>query len=106
MSNHQTMKVGILGFGGLGQAATKVLAPKQEMNWVAAADLKGYAYCETGLNPQTAITTYNQQGSIGYLDPYGTLCNHSILDLLETSKVDGYFLALPNLPNTFMADVA
>ena len=106
MSSHQTMRVGILGFGGLGQAATKVLAPKQEMTWVAAADLKGYAYCDTGLNPQTAIATYSKQGSIGYLDSYGTLSNHSIKDLLETANVDGYFLALPNLPNTFMADVA
>ena len=106
MSSHQTMTVGILGFGGLGQAATRVLAPKQEMTWVAAADLKGYAYCDTGLNPQTAIATYSKQGSIGYLDSYGTLSNHSIKDLLETANVDGYFLALPNLPNTFMADVA
>ncbi|MGB5595370.1 MAG: saccharopine dehydrogenase-like oxidoreductase [Crocosphaera sp.] len=106
MSTNQTMKVGILGFGGLGQAATKVLSPKQEMTWVAAADLQGYAYSETGLDPQAAIATYQQQGSIGYLEPLGTLSNHSIKDLLETAKVDGYFLALPNLPNTFMADVA
>ncbi len=106
MSTNQTMKVGILGFGGLGQAATKVLSPKQEMTWVAAADLQGYAYSETGLDPQAAIATYQQQGSIGYLKPLGTLSNHSIKDLLETAKVDGYFLALPNLPNTFMADVA
>jgi glutamate dehydrogenase/leucine dehydrogenase len=38
------VRVGVLGFGGLGQAAAKVLAPKQEMIWVAAADQKGYAY--------------------------------------------------------------
>ncbi|MEA5509113.1 saccharopine dehydrogenase-like oxidoreductase [Crocosphaera sp. UHCC 0190] len=106
MSSHHTMKVGILGFGGLGQAATRVLTPKQEMLWVAAADLKGYAYDETGLDPDQAIATYHQQGSIGYLEPYGTLSNNSIQDLLETASVDGYFLALPNLPNTFMADVA
>lgn len=100
------IKVGVLGFGGLGQAAARVLAPKQEMTWVGAADLKGYAYCETGLDPDRAIATYHQQGSIGYLEPYGTLSNHSIQELLENSAVDGYFLALPNLPNTFMADVA
>ncbi|MEM8779247.1 MAG: saccharopine dehydrogenase-like oxidoreductase, partial [Cyanobacteria bacterium P01_G01_bin.49] len=106
MSSNHTTKVGILGFGGLGQAATRVLTPKQEMLWVAAADLKGYSYCETGLDPNQAIAAYRQQGSIGYLDPYGTLSTHSIQDLLETASVDGYFLALPNLPNTFMADVA
>ena len=31
------IKVGVLGFGGLGQAAARVLAPKREMAWVAAA---------------------------------------------------------------------
>ncbi|GBF82781.1 (S)-8-amino-7-oxononanoate synthase BioU [Aphanothece sacrum] len=106
MNSNNALKVGILGFGGLGQAATRVLSPKQEMLWVAAADLKGYAYCETGLDPDTAIATYHQQGSIGYVEPYGTLSNHSIQELLENATVDGYFLALPNLPNTFMADVA
>lgn len=106
MSSHHIINVGILGFGGLGQAATRVLAPKKEMRWVAAADLKGYSYCGTGLDPDQAIATYHQQGSIGYLNPYGTLSHQSIQDLLETASVDGYFLALPNLPNTFMADVA
>jgi homoserine dehydrogenase len=48
-STNQPIHVGILGFGGLGQAATRVLAPKQEMLWVAAADQKGYAYNRQGL---------------------------------------------------------
>ncbi len=43
------IKVGVLGFGGLGQAAARILAPKGEMLWVAAADRKGYAYNEQGL---------------------------------------------------------
>jgi hypothetical protein len=34
------------------------------------------------------------------------LSDRSIDELLSQAKVDGYFLALPNLPNTFMADVA
>jgi hypothetical protein len=40
------------------------------------------------------------------LEPNGTLSNRSIEDLIEHAAVDGYFLALPNLPNTFMASVA
>lgn len=102
----QAMRIGVLGFGGLGQAAAKVLAPKREMIWVAAADQKGYAYDAEGLNPDTCITTYRSQGSLGYLEPTGTLSNRSIQDLIEQASVDGYFLALPNLPNTFMASVA
>lgn len=99
-------RVGVLGFGGLGQAAARVLAPKREMLWVAAADHKGYAYDSQGLNPNTCIATYQSQGSVGYLEPIGTLSNHSIQELIEQATVDGYFLALPNLPNTFMASVA
>ena len=100
------IKVGVLGFGGLGQAAAKILAPKREMLWVAAADRKGYAYDSNGLNPDNCIAAYYHQGSLGYLEPHGTLSNESIKDLIANSEIDGYFLALPNLPNTFMADVA
>lgn len=101
-----SIKVGVLGFGGLGQAAAKILAPKQEMVLVAAADQKGYAYDRAGLDTNAAIAAYHQHGSVGYLEPNGILSNKSIQDLVATGTVDGYFLALPNLPNTFMADVA
>lgn len=100
------IKVGVLGFGGLGQAAARVLSPKQEMVWVAAADQKGYAYHDQGLDPDTCITTYRTHGSLGNLEPYGHFSSNSIQDLIENASVDGFFLALPNLPNTFMADVA
>lgn len=101
------IRVGVLGFGGLGQAAARVLAPKREMIWVAAADQKGYTYAAQGLDPDASIAIYQARGSLGYLEPTGTLSNQSIQDLIERAKpVDGYFLALPNLPNTFMASVA
>ena len=100
------IKVGVLGFGGLGQAAARVLAPKGEMIWVAAADQKGYAYAPEGIDVDRAIQTYRDRHSVGYLETCGILSNNSISDLLSNSAVDGYFLALPNLPNTFMADVA
>lgn len=103
----QPIKVGVLGFGGLGQAAARLLAPKQEMDWVAAADQKGYAYAPTGrLEWQSAIATYQTQGSLAYLAPEGILSNTSIADLIQQATVvEGYFLALPNLPNTFIASV-
>ncbi|AVH69749.1 (S)-8-amino-7-oxononanoate synthase BioU [Nostoc sp. 'Lobaria pulmonaria (5183) cyanobiont'] len=100
------IRVGVLGFGGLGQAAAKVVAGKQEMILVAAADQKGYAYAAEGLNTEESIATYQSQGSLGYLEPIGTLTNQSIEDLIEIAEVDGYFLALPNLPNDFIPTVA
>lgn len=98
------IRVGVLGFGGLGQAAARVLAEKQQMIWVAAADQKGYAYAAAGLDPCQAIATYQSQGSLGYLEADGMLSHTSIPDLIQQA-VDGYFLALPNLPNTFIANV-
>jgi hypothetical protein len=100
------LKIGVLGFGGLGQAAARILEAKAEMVLVAAADKQGYAYASEGLNIDRAISAYQDRGSIGYLEPHGVLSNRSIADLLIDRPVDGYFLALPNLPNTFMAEVA
>ncbi|MFN6476835.1 MULTISPECIES: (S)-8-amino-7-oxononanoate synthase BioU [unclassified Nostoc] len=100
------IRVGVLGFGGLGQAAAKVVAGKREMILVAAADQKGYAYAAEGLNTEKSVATYQSQGSVGYLEPIGTLTNQSIQDLIEIAEVDGYFLALPNLPNDFIPNVA
>ncbi|MEH1949458.1 MAG: saccharopine dehydrogenase-like oxidoreductase [Nostoc sp.] len=100
------IRVGVLGFGGLGQAAAKVVAGKREMILVAAADQKGYAYAAEGLNTEKSVATYQAQGSVGYLEPIGTLTNQSIQDLIEIAEVDGYFLALPNLPNDFIPNVA
>nr|WP_290227653.1 saccharopine dehydrogenase-like oxidoreductase [Trichocoleus desertorum] len=106
-SGKAPIRVGILGFGGLGQAAARVLTPKQEMLWVAVADQKGFAYASEGLSPQQCITAYQAQGSTGYLEAGGVLSNNSIADLIQQAgSIDGYFLALPNLPNTFMASVA
>lgn len=102
-----TLKVGILGFGGLGQAAAKLLIAKQEMQLVVAADKAGFAYDRHGLNASEAIAAYQTKGSLGYLEGSGSLSENSIADAIATAEdVDGYFLALPNLPNTFMASVA
>lgn len=100
------IKVGVLGFGGLGQAAARILEPKSEMLWVAAADQKGYVYNLGGLNGDLLIKTYHEKGSVGYVENGGILSNNSIKDLSKQADIDGFFLALPNLPNTFMADVA
>lgn len=101
------LQVGVLGFGGLGQAAARVLAPKGEMRWVATADQKGFIFNDEGLNMDACITAYQSRGSVGYVDPGGILSHNSIQELIERApSVDGYFLALPNLPNTFMASVA
>lgn len=98
------LRVGILGFGGLGQAAARLLAPKREMVLVAVADRHGYLYDADGVDVNDAVQAYAQQGSVGKANK-GAMSEQSIADLIPQAQVDGYFLALPNLPNTFMADV-
>ena len=106
MASQSPIAVGVLGFGGLGQAATRVLMPKTEMQLVAAADKQGYVYDARGLEPQTCIEAYRDRGSVGYVESGGVLSQQSIADLIQAAPdVQGYFLALPNLPNTFMASV-
>ena len=105
-TNNSPINVGILGFGGLGQAATRLLAQKQEMNWVLAADKHGYVFNPQGLDADQCINSYQSQGSVGYVEPNGVLSNDSIGELIgKAHNVHGYFLALPNLPNTFIASV-
>jgi hypothetical protein len=106
MASQSSIAVGVLGFGGLGQAATRVLMPKTEMQLVAAADKQGYVYDARGLDPQSCIAAYRDRGSVGYVESGGVLSQQSIADLIQAAPdVQGYFLALPNLPNTFMASV-
>jgi hypothetical protein len=104
-TENNPFKIGVLGFGGLGQGAARILEAKQEMRLVATADKHGYAIAPHGLDIDQAIATYYEKGSIGYLQPNGVLSDHSIAELINKADVDGYFLALPNLPNTFMAEV-
>lgn len=107
MNSQKAMRLGVLGFGGLGQAAAKVLAPKREMVLVAAADKNGYAYATDGLDASSCIATYQSKGSLGYLEPFGKLTTESVEELIaDNHPVDGFFLALPNLPNDFIPSVA
>jgi hypothetical protein len=105
IKENQAFKIGVLGFGGLGQGAARILEAKQEMSLVATADQQGYAINPNGLDIDQAIATYHQTGSVGNLQPDGSLSDNSIGELIKKADVEGYFLALPNLPNTFMADV-
>lgn len=84
------INVGILGLGGLGKAAAQVLSQKQEMRLVAVCDRSGYAYDPQGLD---------------YRQLTLTPADNSI-QILQQKPIDAFFLALPNLPNTFMAEVA
>ncbi len=99
------IRVGVLGFGGLGRAAALVLSQKKEMQLVAVADRGGWAYGAEGLPLMDLLTAAKDQGTVAALPTYGHEHSDGISQLLPL-PVDGYFMALPNLPNTFMTSVA
>ena len=58
------LRVVVLGAGGLGMAATRMLAGKSEMRHVAIADSRGYAFAPDGLDAEVVRRTL--------LESYGT----------------------------------
>ena len=98
------MNIAILGAGGLGKAAAAILAHKSSARLVAIADAGGFAYEPNGLDA-ARIAQVKVGGSVAELDE-GRPSDDSIGEVIALgSKVDGVFIALPNLPNDFIPGV-
>ena len=98
------MRVAILGAGGLGKAAAQIIECKEEMTLVAVADARGFFHDENGI-PSDDILKVKVGGSVADL-PGGKACNDSIGEVIRLgNRVDGVFMALPNLPNDFIPGV-
>jgi hypothetical protein len=98
------MNVAILGAGGLGKAAAQIIGMKRDMTLVAIADAEGFAYDASGLDA-SAIAQVKVGGSVAELTQ-GVRTGDSIGQVIALgSKVDGVFIALPNLPNSFIPEV-
>jgi len=91
-------KIGILGAGGLGMAAVRMLAKKKEMRLTAIADKTGFAIDPDGIDPSSLEN--KKPGDIGIKtdDAVGELIRNS-------DEMDGIFIALPNLSNDFIPKV-
>ena len=99
------MNIAILGAGGLGKAAAQIIESKTEMRLVAVADAGGVAVCETGLDAGE-IARVKVGGSVSELST-GRETNDAIGEVVALgNKIDGVFIALPNLPNDFIPGVA
>ncbi|MBE7560159.1 saccharopine dehydrogenase-like oxidoreductase [bacterium] len=95
------IRIAVVGAGGLGRAALRLLAHKQEAKVVALCDRGGYAFCSKGFDAETATALEN--GGCAALgepvdDSIGALIHHR-------ADVDAMLLTLPNLPNEFMPGV-
>lgn len=87
----------VLGAGGLGMAAAKIISMKKEMRLAAIADKTGVVVDFEGIDPQ--LLENKKPGDIMKSDdPIGEIIRNS-------SNIDGIFIALPNLSNEFIPDV-
>ncbi|MBI1785412.1 saccharopine dehydrogenase-like oxidoreductase [Candidatus Sumerlaeota bacterium] len=97
--------IAILGSGGLGRAAAKLLDQKKSFRLVAMCDREGYAYNPVGLASAT-IDTLPIMTSVGTLPGVGKTSHDSIGDMIKLGeKIDAIFVALPNLPNEFIPGI-
>lgn len=97
------INVAILGCGGLGQNMALLIEQKKDFKLVGICDRNGYFFCENGIDGLTiknARSVEKIKGSSSSLN--------SIVDLISTykDKISAIFIALPNLPNEFIPDVA
>lgn len=91
------MRIGVLGAGGLGKAAAKIIGIKQEMKLVAICDKSGYLFEQNGIDFKAV-----EKMKMGSIKP----ADDSIGEIIKLSdKIDGIFVALPNLPNEFIPNV-
>ncbi|MBC7117438.1 MAG: homoserine dehydrogenase [Methanobacteriaceae archaeon] len=82
------MKISIIGFGAVGQGVAKAISSTQQrikkkynlkIDIVAAADSKGAAIREDGLDPQKLIEVKSEKGSVAYYPDHG----HENIDGLQ-----------------------
>ncbi len=94
-----TANIAVLGAGGLGMAAARMLTQKKEMRLSAIADKTGFVIEPEGIDPQALVD--KKPGDIG------TRTDDAIGEIIRNShEFDGIFIALPNLTDDFIPDVA
>ena len=98
-------RVAVLGAGGLGKVAARIIGMKSSLDLVAICDSKGYAFSEVGLDGEL-VARLPGTDSISSLPEYGCESADSLGELIRLAhQIDGIFVALPNLPNDFIPKV-
>ena len=97
------MNIAILGAGGLGKSAARIIEQKKEVRIVAACDKRGYVIDEKGIIPKK-IYSLKKEDSIAKI---GNNANDTIGEIIKAKKIiEGILITLPNLPNEFIPSVA
>jgi len=97
------MNIAILGAGGIGKAAARIIEKKKEVKIVATCDKRGYAIDEKGIKPRK-IYSLGKNESVAKI---GKSSSDAIGEIIKKSNViEGILITLPNLPNEFIPSVA
>jgi len=92
------MKIAILGAGGLGKSAARMIEQIKEVEIIAACDKKGYIIDENGIDPKKIYSLDKEFIGNGSDDTIG--------EIIKASKfIEGILITLPNLPNEFIPSV-
>lgn len=109
--DQKKIRVGVLGAGGLGKAAAKIIGLKKRAQLCAICDSHGFVQSDSGLDTHVLQSI---QGDLvdGYraaaaVDSYQAFhCDDSIASMIDyADRLDGLLIALPNLPNEFIPNV-
>jgi len=117
------VRVGVLGAGGLGKAAARIIGAKRELRLCAICDSRGMVASPEGLETQ-ALASLTGDLVAGYRDAVGhreaqagggvqveavvtmAHCDDPLGAMVELAgQLDAVLVALPNLPNEFIPGV-
>lgn len=99
------LNVAIFGSGGLGRSMSRLISVKKDINVVCILDSNGYAFDSNGIS-HDLIENFNE--TVANIAGIGRSSDNSIDEVLNkhAEHINAIFIALPNLPNYFVPEVA